>query len=217
MTMLARSQHAWILALVAIVGVSIGSGAADVVSQTQSAMFVKFIPLNRISLCTPLICPTGTQCTLNKCNAIECVPLCTLAKCQEGQVCKVADKKATCITDPCTATACPTAQPHCVVVNGEPQCRTCPVGVRNDPVCCQRGDGSITTEDSLACGCQDDGVPLYRGECSASCTCPPRAVSPNDVCCRLKDGSKQSIPVCECLCRGGSFGAPTPILRQDIV
>jgi hypothetical protein len=158
-----------------------------------------------------LLCPPGSRCMINKCRQPQCVSLCDGFQCGSGEVCRVVDNAATCVTNPCFLAKCGSAMPNCVVENGSAVCKSCPVNIRFEPVCCKLLDGTLKTLGIFECGCTVSGTALFPGSCPGSCKCPPRSVLPkNNVCCKLNDGTVLSIPDCECKCRLAAQQPPNP-------
>jgi hypothetical protein len=191
--------------LVCVVLACVGVNAVDVATTTPSAGGAR-----PFAVCN-LFCIQGTRCVINKCNRPQCVPLCDGVKCKSGEVCRVTDNTATCVTNPCFLAKCGSSAPNCVVEQGSAKCKACPVHKRYQPVCCKLLDGSLKTTDEFDCGCRTSGTVLFAGECPKRCECPPLELSKADVCCRLPGGSQLSIPACECACRLAAIkGTPEP-------
>jgi hypothetical protein len=185
----------------------IGVNAADVATTAPSAGGAR--PFN---VCN-LFCTLELHCVIDKCNRPQCVSLCDGVNCKSGEVCRVTDNTAKCETNPCFYVKCGLPAPYCVVEQGSPKCKACPVNKRYQPVCCKLLDGSLKTTDKVDCGCRTSGTTLFAGECPEKCQCPPRELAGADVCCRLPGGSQLSIPACECKCRLAAIKAtpePTP-------
>jgi hypothetical protein len=203
--------------LVAIVVVGLAWAHADAVEVPRLVPSVKAVDVaarqatssGGRGVCN-LFCILGSHCVINKCQQPKCVSFCDGFQCGSGQVCRVVENAATCVTNPCFLAKCGSAKPNCVVENGSAVCKSCPVNIRFEPVCCKLLDGTLKTLGIFECGCTVSGTTLFPGSCPDTCKCPPRSSAKNDVCCRLKDGTVLSIPDCECKCRRAAEQAPNP-------
>jgi hypothetical protein len=184
---------------------SVIATGTEVSAQVQPAKFSSIAVADRIPIACTLFCLAGNKCVIDICGKSKCVPLCDKVECRVLEVCAVRGSSPVCIPNPCILARCPASAPICVAQNGGAKCIQCPVVTHPDPACCKLSDGSLVTEDRSSCGCRRLGTAILRGACPQKCLCPPRSQSNRDVCCTATDGTRSSVPACECTCRGGTF------------